>query len=182
MAQLDTLSTDPVSANSHRSVDTSCVSADDLTELERELLELCSMDAGGGETTTTLYVEMLRSPPDRATLEATLRGLVERGLMETWRGLYGGAQRDRITGETSHVVYEDDWWPVTDAGRAAIGLRPRAEARKERWMNPSSGPWRVSPLVAPLCAWRVRHGKEPIPRWYTRLTGSQNPAPPGRRW
>jgi hypothetical protein len=151
------------------------VDANDLTELERELLELCSMDAGGGETTTTLYVEMLRSPPDRATLEATLRGLVERGLMQTWPGVYGGDQRDRTTGETSHVVYEDDWWPATDAGRAAIGLRPRAEAVKERWMNPSSGPWRVSPLVAPLCAWRFRHGKEPIRHRYTRLTGSQNP-------
>jgi hypothetical protein len=49
-------------------------------------------------------------------------------LSEIWRGVYGANQRERITGETSHVVYGDDWWPVTDAGRAAIGLRPRAEA------------------------------------------------------
>jgi hypothetical protein len=153
------------------------VSSADLTELERELLELCSMDVGGGETTTTLYVSMLRSPPDRATLEATLRGLVERGLMATRRGVYGGAQCDRTTGEISHVVYEDDWWPVTDAGRAVIGLRRRSEVGL-RWRNPLSGPWRVSPLVAPLCAWRFRHGKEPVPRWYARVTGR---APNGSR-
>jgi hypothetical protein len=44
------------------------------------------MDTGGGETTTTLYVEMLRSPPDRASLEAILRGLVERGLIANLAG------------------------------------------------------------------------------------------------
>ena len=80
-----------------------------LSDLERELLELCSMDREGGETTTTLYVEMLESPPDRPTLEATLRNLVDRGLMRQRRGTFGGSQRDRATGETSHVVYEDDW-------------------------------------------------------------------------
>jgi hypothetical protein len=115
-----------------------------LTELERELLELCSMDAEGGETTTTLYVEMLQSPPDRATLEATLRGLVDRGLMTRWRGLYSGSQRDRRTGEVTSVEYEDDWWPVTDAGRAAIGLPPRAQTVEGGWTNPSSGYWRVA--------------------------------------
>jgi hypothetical protein len=84
--------------------------AEHLSDLERELLELCSMDAEGGETTTTLYVEMLESPPDRATLEATLRDLVvDRGLMRCWCGTFGGDQRNRWTGETSHVLYEDDW-------------------------------------------------------------------------
>ena len=141
-----------------------------LSDLERELLELCSMSEGG-ETTTTLYVEMLESPPDRATLEATLRGLVDRGLMWSWRGTFGGTQRNRSTGQTSHVVYEDDWWPVTDAGRAAIGLPPRAEAGERFWMNPSSGPYRVPPIIAPWCSWRVRHGKPPLPAWYSRLTG-----------
>jgi hypothetical protein len=135
-----------------------------LTDLERELLELCSMDSEGGETTTRLCVEMLDSPPDRASLEATLRGLVDRGLMTRWRGTDSGV-RD------GDPPYEDDWWPVTDAGRAAIGLRPKAEAVKAGWMNPSSGPWRVSPLIAPLCAWRFRRGKPPVPRWYERLTG-----------
>jgi hypothetical protein len=139
--------------------------------LERELLELCSMDAGGGETTTTLQVEMLESPPDRATLEATLRGLVSRGLMRRWFGTYAGGQRVRATGQVSNVVYDDDWWPVTDAGRAAIGLAPRAEAVQASWVNPSKGAWRVSPLIAPLCAWRVQRGKPPVPAWYARLTG-----------
>jgi hypothetical protein len=144
---------------------------EDLSDLERELLELCSMDAEGGETTTTLYVEMLESPPDRSTLEATLRRLVDRGLMRTWRGTFGGGQRDRWTRETSNVVYEDDWWAVTDAGRAAIGLPPRARADQRFWMNPSSGPYRVPAIIAPWCAWRAQHGKQPLPGWYTRLTG-----------
>jgi hypothetical protein len=147
-----------------------------LTDLERELLELCSMDSEGGETTTTLRVEMLESPPERATLEATLLGLVDRGLMTTFRAVYGGQQRDRLTGEISHVVYEDDWWPVTDAGRAVIGLPPKSEGVQEFWMNPSSGPWRVSPLIAPYCAWRFRHGKAALPAWYSRLTGKPAPS------
>jgi hypothetical protein len=134
----------------------------DLTELERELLELCSDDAEGGETTTRLHQKILNSPPERDVLEATLRGLVDRGLMATWRGTDSGIY--------SNVPYEDDWWPVTDAGRAAIGLPPRAESVRVGWMNPSSGPWRVSPLIAPLCAWRFRHGKHPVPRWYERVT------------
>jgi hypothetical protein len=141
-----------------------------LTALERELLELCYLDAEGGEPTTKLYAE-LQSPPDRATLEATLRSLVDRGLMKRWRGTYVGVERDRRTGEVTDVEYEDDWWPVTDVGRAAIGVRPRAETVKKGWMNPSSGYWRVSPLIEPLCAWRVRRGKPPVPRWYARLTG-----------
>jgi hypothetical protein len=140
-----------------------------LTDLERELLELCRLDSAG-ETTTRLYEEMLESPPDRATLEATLRGLVNRGLMTRWRGTDSGIH--------SSVPYEDDWWPVTDAGRAAIGLPPRAESVEEFWMNPSKGTWRVSPPIAPLCAWRFRRGKEPVPRWYERLTGKHWPS----RW
>ncbi|HWF51560.1 MAG TPA: hypothetical protein VG294_13055, partial [Solirubrobacteraceae bacterium] len=56
-----------------------------LTALERELLELCSMS---GETTTTLDEEMLESSPGRTIVEATVRGLVDRGLMTTERGTY----------------------------------------------------------------------------------------------
>jgi hypothetical protein len=67
--------------------------------------------------------------------------------------------------------YEGYWWIITDAGRAAIGLPPWAEVREEGWMNPSSGPWRVLPLIAPLCSWRASRGKHPIPAWYARLTG-----------
>ncbi len=145
--------------------------AEHLSDLERELLELCSMDSGGGETTTTLYVGMLESPPDRANLEATLRGLVDRGLMRTWRGVYLGGQWNRWTEQIEDVTYEDDWWPVTDAGRAAIGLPPSAQAVRQFWMNPSSGPYRAPPIIAPWCAWRTRHGKPPLPRWYSRITG-----------
>jgi hypothetical protein len=65
---------------------------------------------------------MLESPPDAATLQGTLRGLVGRGLMTRSRGVFAGAQRNRVTGEISQEVYEDDWWESTDAGREAIGL------------------------------------------------------------
>ena len=81
-----------------------------LNKLERELLELCSMS---GETTTTLDVEMLESSPGRATVEATLRNLVARGLLTTERGR---SDRD--------PAHQDDWWDVTLAGRAAVGLPP----------------------------------------------------------
>jgi hypothetical protein len=47
-----------------------------LTDLERDLLECASM---AGETTTTTDEEMLESSPGRAVIEATLRGLLERG-------------------------------------------------------------------------------------------------------
>lgn len=90
-----------------------------LSELEREVLELCSMS---GETTTTLHDEMLKSPPDRATLESTLRGLVVRGLMKTERGEYAGVQRSRDGSRAFPRVYEDDWWDVTAAGRGAIEI------------------------------------------------------------
>lgn len=90
-----------------------------LSELEREVLELCSMS---GETSTTLHEEMLESPPDRATLESTLRGLASRGLMRTERGVYVGVQRSREATRASHRVYEGDWWDVTPAGRRAIGI------------------------------------------------------------
>lgn len=94
-----------------------------LTELERELLELCSMDVGGGESTTTLDEEMLEVTPGRSVIESTLRGLVARGLMRTFRGSYSGLQQHR-DGSKVHRAYEDDWWPLTEEGRAAIGLGP----------------------------------------------------------
>jgi hypothetical protein len=98
-----------------------------LTHLEQELLELSSM-AFWGETTATLDEEMLALSPGRATVETTLRGLVARGLMTTER------------------VDDDDWWPVTPAGRRAIGLPRRRPP--VGWMNPSSGPFRRSPVNA----------------------------------
>jgi hypothetical protein len=98
-----------------------------LIDFEREILELCSM-ASGGETTTALDEEMLDSSPGRSAVEATLQGLVARGLMTT----------ERVEGE--------DWWPVTREGRRAIGLPRRRPP--VFWINPSSGPFRRSPLNA----------------------------------
>lgn len=97
-----------------------------LTDLEEEILACCAM-AGDGETTRTLQVEMLQAVPDRPTLEEVLRGLVRRGLLwEPGRAVYGGVERDRLTGVARNVEYEDDWWATTDAGRALIGLDPRS--------------------------------------------------------
>lgn len=93
-----------------------------LTGLERELLE-CAGTAG--ETTTTLDEEMLEVSPGRAAVEAALLGLVDRGLMTTEVGIFGGIQRNRDDGRMVRRVYEDDWWAPTPAGRAAVGLPHR---------------------------------------------------------
>jgi hypothetical protein len=93
--------------------------ADGLSDLERELLELCSMS---GETTTTLDEEMLEASPGREVVEATLRGLLGRGLLTTKRGVYAGLQFARDGSRSWHREYEDDWWDVTPSGRRAIGL------------------------------------------------------------
>lgn len=94
-----------------------------LTELERELLELCSIAPNMGETTTTLDEAMLELSPGRRAVETALRGLVDRALMTTARGTFGGMHRFR-DGREEHRIYEDDWWVLTPAGRAAIGLGP----------------------------------------------------------
>jgi hypothetical protein len=96
-----------------------------LSDFERELLELCSNAPNMGETTTTLHEEMLSEGHDRSAVEASLRGLVAQGLMTTSRGIFGGGQRLR-DGRVEHRVYEDDWWVVTNKGRAAIGLSPKS--------------------------------------------------------
>jgi hypothetical protein len=92
------------------------VRAENLSELDRDLLELCSMSP---ETTTTLHEEMLESPLDRRLVEAALRGLVERGLMVTYRGVYSGVHRPR-GGQPEDRVYEDDWWELTPAGHEMV--------------------------------------------------------------
>jgi hypothetical protein len=71
------------------------------------------------ETTTTLHEEMLELPHDRGVVESALRELVDRGLMVTYRGVYGGVHRPRV-GKPENRVYEDDWWGVTPAGRQAV--------------------------------------------------------------
>ncbi len=73
-----------------------------------------------GETTTTLHQEMLVGSHDRRVVEASLRARVARGLVTTSRGTFAGTQRLR-DGSVVERVYDDDWWVVTDAGRAAIG-------------------------------------------------------------
>lgn len=94
-----------------------------LTELERELLELCSM-SGSGETTTTLHEEMLEHPHDRFAVERALHGLARRGLLSTYRGVYVGVQRTRDDPSRSWPrEYEDDWWQVTAEGRRAVQER-----------------------------------------------------------
>jgi len=95
-----------------------------LSDLERELLELCAPAVGMGEPTTLLHEQELSERLDRDVVEATLRGLVARGLMTTSRGTYGGPRR-QPDGSEKMDVYEDDWWVLTDGGRAAIGLPPR---------------------------------------------------------
>jgi hypothetical protein len=89
-----------------------------LTELEVELLALCSMS---GETTTTLHEEMLERDHDRSAVEAALHGLARRGLLSTYRGVYVGVQRARDDRSRAwHRRYEDDWWQVTAEGRRAV--------------------------------------------------------------
>jgi hypothetical protein len=58
---------------------------------------------------------------DPHKLELVLRGLVDRGLMTTTRAVNAGDPR-RSDGQRG---YGDDWWDLTPAGRAAIGLGPR---------------------------------------------------------
>lgn len=95
----------------------------ELSKFERELLELCSVSPNMGETTTTLQEEMLSEDHERSVIEASLRSLMARGLMTTSRGIFAGTQHLR-DGRFVHRGYEDDWWVVTDDGRAAIGLPP----------------------------------------------------------
>jgi hypothetical protein len=146
------------------------MTSSELTDLEREVLERCYLDVEGGETTRALQVEMLAEPIERSELEAVLQGLVDRGLMVSWRGTYLGGERPRDGGERT-VDYVDDWWVVTDAGRAAIGLRPASETREEFWLNPSSGAWRVPPVLLPWARWRSRRGKPMLPDWLCRALG-----------
>jgi hypothetical protein len=85
-----------------------------MTELERELLELCCM---GGERTTVLDEELLEASPGRAVVEAALNSLVARGLMSMKRVIAVSPRRSDGARD-----YEDAWWEVTPAGRAALGL------------------------------------------------------------
>jgi hypothetical protein len=80
-----------------------------------------------------------------------------------------GALRSLRERSEVHREYDGDWWVLTDEGRRAIYLQPTKV--ETSWINPSSGPFRVTPILVPWCAWRFRRGKRPLPNWYTRLTG-----------
>lgn len=150
-----------------------------LSELERELLERVGIGGSRfGVSTVCLDEELLESSPGRAAVETTLLDLLARGLVssEQSSGSLTLRPRDGIhplsevaERKTVQRDYEGAWWILTEAGRAAIGLPPPIV--RESWINPSSGPYRVPPLLAPWCAWRFRHGKRPLPAWYTQLTG-----------
>jgi hypothetical protein len=153
--------------------------ADDLTDFERALLDAVSIGGSRfGVDTDSIDEELLETSPGRAAVEEALRSLVARGLMRSERswGSLTLRPRDGIhplaeaeNRETLHREYEGDWWIITEGGWAALGVPPPTIT--ESWINPSSGPWRVSPLIAPLCGWRYRRGKPPVPAWYERLTG-----------
>ncbi|MEA2160639.1 MAG: hypothetical protein QOD66_3019 [Solirubrobacteraceae bacterium] len=83
-----------------------------LTEMGRDLLELAH-DLGGGPTTSIVAITEL----DRQIVDESLRRLVDRGFLTTRRAVYAGV-RPNARGE---LVYEDDWWDLTSAGRSAIG-------------------------------------------------------------
>jgi hypothetical protein len=98
-----------------------------LSDIEEDLLELCAEAPHMAETTTTLHVKLVSDTYDRPAVEAALRGLVAQGLMTRYRGILAGTRRSpegQVTGD------RDDWWVVTDKGRAAIGL-PGTAARND---------------------------------------------------
>jgi hypothetical protein len=151
---------------------------DALTKFERELLEAVSVGGSRfGVATDCVDEELLEASPGRDVVERALRALVARGLVRSERsaGALTLRPRDGVhplheaqSRATVHREYDGDWWIVTEAGWAALGQSP--PQRTEFWINPSSGTWRVSPLIAPLCAWRFRRSKPPVPGWYARLT------------
>jgi len=108
--------------------------AEHLSDLERELLERVSI--GGtrfGVSPVCLDEELLESSPGRAAVETILLGLLVRGLVRSEWAAGGLTLRPRdgihplsevAERRTVHREYEGDWWILTDAGRAAIGLPP----------------------------------------------------------
>src|SRR2546421_2970086 len=113
-----------------------------LTDLERAILDAVSI--GGprfGVATDCVDEELLEASPGRAAVEENLRGLRARGLVRSeWS--WGSLTMRPVDGihtlsqsakrKTVHREYEGEWWILTEAGRAAIGLpaRPRADHRR----------------------------------------------------
>jgi hypothetical protein len=143
-----------------------------LTDFERELLDAVSV--GGprfGVATDTVDEQELEESPGREVVEATLRSLVSRGLVRTERsgGYLTLLPRDGT--EVESRTYYGDWWIITDAGWAALGLLPPTRASVS--MNPSLRLGGVLFLPHRIRAWRFRRGKPHLPRWYARLTGKE---------
>jgi hypothetical protein len=91
-----------------------------LTGLERELLQALGAQSAG-ETAATLH-DVLAPSPGLAAIDATLRGLLARGLLATDRRTWFGGHQGTRVGRAIDRVFGQDWWTVTNAGRAAIGL------------------------------------------------------------
>jgi hypothetical protein len=91
-----------------------------LTPLERELLQALGAQSAG-ETAATLH-DVLAPSPGRIAVETTLRRLLARGLLATDRRTWFGGHQGTRVGRAIDRVFGQDWWTVTDAGRAAIGL------------------------------------------------------------
>jgi hypothetical protein len=161
-----------------------------LTDLERELLERISIGgAHFGVSLDHLDEELLESSPGRPAVETALQELLDRDLVRSesspTTSLLTLRPRDGIhplseAGKRKAISrdYDGDWWIITDVGRAAIGLPPPQGGAI--WINPSTGPFRVPPVLAPWCTWRFRRGKQPLPDWYTRLTGKTTGGKRGR--
>lgn len=86
-----------------------------LDETEEEILALC-LDTGGGPMTALIRF----SDVGRNELQPILDRLVDRGLLRHERGWYAGPTPN----EDGELIYEDDYWVVTEDGRSALGLGP----------------------------------------------------------
>ena len=103
-----------------------------LTEFDRELLEAVSIGGSRfGVATDCVDEELLEDSPGRAAVQAALLGLVDRGLIRAERAAGSLTLRPRdgvhplseaSERQTVNRQYDDEWWILTEDGRAAIGL------------------------------------------------------------
>jgi hypothetical protein len=108
-----------------------------LTKLELELLEAVSVGGSRfGVATDSVDEELLAASPGGPEVENTLRSLRARGLVRSeWSwgsltlrprdGVHPPSEAGRR--KASHREYEGDWWIITDAGWAALGVPPPTE-------------------------------------------------------
>lgn len=91
-----------------------------LTKTEEEVLAL-SLDTGGGPMPK--LVESIGL--ERSELQAIIDRLVSRGLLCYGTGEYAHDKPN----EDGLLVYEEDWWDLTEEGRRALGLTPKVVDR-----------------------------------------------------